>query len=391
MKKFISHWGFVIAALLFLVAVLAYNQYQITIEANRPIPVRETPPIRPQVSVIEVESGRYSAQLTTFGASQARFQLELSSQVAGRVEQIAEQFDSGYRVASGDWLIQLENSDYRAAVSRAEQALAAAQLTLLEEERLQIQAREEWLASGMSGEPDSPLVLREPQLAAARAMVSEATVTLESARKDLQQTRITAPFDALIVARHTGPGSFVQSGHEVATIYSTERVEIVLPLSAREWTLLPEPTLLVASQWSAQLSAVDGTGSWQAEVLRVEQHLDSETRQRAMVLSVSNPLDQQPALYPGTFLRVNLEGKALDGLWQLPNTALSQRGEVWYVSEDNTLQNFSAEPVFSRDSLIYVKPPADLAGQSQRVVKNPLNTYRIGMHINPLLTGLSYE
>ena len=390
MSRRLGRGAILLAAIGLLAAVVLYNWLAMRSGGETPLG-RQAPAAqaqRPDVSVVTVTPDRYQARARGYGQAAARFELTLTAQVQGRVEDLASDFDKGRRVAEDTVLVRLDDTDYRAAVASAEDDLAAARLTLLEEERQGVQARAEWRASGLGGEPDSELVLRGPQLAATQAAVANAEAALASASEDLAKTRIRAPFDALVIARAVAPGSFVQSGTEVATLYSTDRIEVEVFLSAREWANLPDQATLADGQWPVTLTSVEDGRRWTGHVLRVAQHLDEETRQRALIAAVDAPLDRDPPLFPGTFLELEIAGRLVDGLWRLPSTALSQRGEVWYLRDDDTLASFAAEPLFSAAGAIYVRPPEALAEVPQRVLVHPLNGYLQGMAVRPVeVTG----
>jgi RND family efflux transporter MFP subunit len=336
------------------------------------------------VATVRVLPAEYRANIEAFGEAEAHYQLSLSTQVAGRIEMLNDAFENGKRIAQGEALLQLEDSSYKAAVASAEKDLADAKLALLEEERQGIQAEAEWKASGLGGNPDSVLVLRKPQFAAAEAAVTTSQAALDSARHDLAQTHLTAPFDALVVERLVSPGAYVQAGTEVATLYSTDRIEISVGLSARDWQNLPDSDLLIAGDWAVELTDVETAQQWTGRVVRLEQHLNDTTRQRAIIVAVDQPLDQNPALFPGTFVKARLSGVKRDKLWKLPVSALSQRGEVWYVTASNTLAKVEITPVFGDADSIYVPVPDELAAEPQQVLVHPLNGYLEGMRINPV-------
>lgn len=360
------------------------SQYQIDRFANRSLPVREVPEIRPEVSVKTVEPATHQSRISAFGATEPHYTINLTTQVAGQVEQISSQFETGYRLQKGEQMLRLENSDYRAAVAAAKQQLAEARLAYLQEERQGLQAQAEWLASGLEGDPDSELVLRVPQLASAEASVVNAEALLTSAEKDLQQSQIKAPFDALVISRDVSPGSYLQTGTQVASLYSTDWVEVKVSLSDREWQSLPDADTLTTGDWPVTLQAVEGSATWQGKVLRIEQHLDGTTRQRSLIVGVDKPLDQQPAIYPGVFVEVSLAGRQMDNLWQVPTTSLSQRGEIWYVTADNILAKFPTSPVFSDENYIYIRPPESLANFPQQILLQPISSYVEGMAVAPI-------
>lgn len=376
-------WLAFTAMALILVIVFWYSQKTRDDFANREIIRPEPEIILPDVSVVSVTTDKYQASISAFGAANPRFNVTLSAQVTGQVQSLSPSFDNGLRVKQGSTLASLENSDYQAAVTEAQQQLAEAELLFVQEQRQGQQAAIEWQSSGLSGDPDA-LVLRQPQLAQTQAAVNNAKAQLRSAEKDLQFTNIKAPFDALIVSRDVSPGSFVQAGAQVATLYSTDRVEISLSLSDREWQSLPAIEDMQAKKWPVLLEAVEGNGQWQGFVLRSEQHLNETTRQRSLIISVENPLDQQPILNPGTFVKATLSGIEQSGLWQLPLTSLSQRGDIWYVNEQSQLAKFPSTPVFSNANAIFIRPPETLSNQTQRVLIQPIDSYLAGMQVSPV-------
>lgn len=380
-KRPIKQWVMIVLAICVLTVVLLFNYLKINAENNRQMPVRAQKTQSPVVEVVPVSAAQYQAKVTSYGEAVPHYALTLAAQVSGQIEQLSVNFESGKRVKKGELLIQLEDSEYQAAVATAENSLAAAKLALLQEQRAVAQANTEWKASGLQGEPASELVLRQPQLKAAVATVKQAEALLRNARRDLSRTKVLAPFDALIVQRLVSLGTYVQPSTEIAQLFSTEYVEVNMDLSLKDWHNLPDIDLQDSKVLPVKLYSAEGEESWTGHILRVEQHLDSNTRQRSLVVAVDRPLDQTPALYPGTFLKAQIEGHAVNNLWKLPSSAMSQRGEIWYVTQENVLANFSADPIFSDSEAIYIAPPEALAKASQRVLFHPLSSYTKGMKV----------
>lgn len=374
-----------VGALLAIILVLAYNHWRASaFEASRQTPLAGEQAVSPSVNVLRVEPGRYQAQLIGYGAANPRFELTLSAQVTGQVQQIADDFEAGNRVKAGNVLLELENSEYRAALASAEETLANAKLALLQEQREGLQAQTEWSASGLDGEPDSELVLRKPQLAAAQAALKNAEASVTNARRNLAQTRITAPFDALITSRSAAPGSYLQTGSEVGSLVSTDRVEVAVALSAQDWASLPPLDQMREAQWEVTLHNVENNQQWQATVVRAEQSLDETTRQRALIVAVEQPLEQVPELLPGTFVEVRIPGSAIDHLWKLPSSALSQRGYIWYIGEQQTLVSLAVQPLFADAEAIYVAAPVAMQSSAQQILVHPLSSYLDGMPVIPV-------
>ncbi|TKB09668.1 efflux RND transporter periplasmic adaptor subunit [Desulforhopalus sp. IMCC35007] len=385
MKRRIIQWSTLAVAIIILISIISYTRQLIAQQVGNPHPQRINKPQLPEVAVITVERAGYNARIRGYGETEPHFTLTLTAQVSGQVVAQSEKLEAGYQVKKGEVLIELEDSAYQSAVADAKSTLASARLDLLEEQREASQAKAEWLASGISGEPDSELVLHKPQLEAADAVVSKAEAALLSAEKDLSRTKLTAPFDAIVVERMTAPGSYLQAGTEVATLYSTDMVEIPVALTTRDWENLPDPATLSGDQWPVVLKSVEGNQTWAGHVLRAEQHVDTTSRQRTLLIAVDSPLAQVPPLFPGTFVETWINGQRVDNTWELPSSALSQSGEIWYISQDDTLAKFSSEPIFSSGNSIYIKVPEELAKAPIQIVVHPLSSYLPGMRVQPVV------
>lgn len=315
----------------------------------------------PSVNVTEVTPQTYQATVSGYGSASAHYQLALNSRVSGQVMSVADDFEVGRYVQAGQVLVSLENSSYKAA-------LAAADLAYQEAQREAEQARAEWAASGLKGEPESPLVFYEPQLQEARA-------NYVAAKANYDDTQVKATFDGVVTSREVAPGSYISIGSELGEMVSSDRVEVSVPLSSSEWTLLPTLEDMTAGNWLVDLVDVETGLKWQGRVLRAERQLDTDTRQRSIIIAVDKPFEQSPALLPGIFVEAFIPGVTVDALWKLPSSSLSQRGEIWYVDANNTLQSFNVTPAFTDDTSIYIRPPEALREQPQRVLITPMNSY----------------
>lgn len=344
----------------------------------------------PTVVVIKAHAGEHKALVKGYGEAQAHYSITYTSDVSGRVEKLMARFESGKMVKKGDTLAIIEDTSYHQAVAEAKSDLAQAKLDLLEEQRTGQQARLEWKRSGIKGEPNSLLVLREPQLAAQKAVVENAQYTLKKAQQELNKTVIKAPFDALIVDQYIQPGSYVQSGTSIAKLYSTDRVEIEIPLSTQQWKNLPplsndDLALPNAAKWPVVLSSSDGSSTWQGYVNRIELNVDTTSRQRSLVVAVDHPFDKSVGLLPGTFVQAQIEGAMLDNTWELPASAISQKGEIWFLTNKNELQKVTANKVFEKGGFVYVTAVAGVTDVT--VIKRPLSNYLPGMLVIPKVEG----
>ncbi len=335
-----------------------------------------------RIAVQTTQPASYRAEVVGYGETTPHYSLSLSSEVSGRVISLEDQFEVGVVVEQGTVLARLDQVAYQQAVTQAEADVASARLALLEEQRQGEQAKSEWERSGLTGEPSSPLVLREPQLASAQATLVNAQQALEKAKSDLESTEITAPFDALIIEREIQPGSYLTAGSTIATLYSIDRVEVEIPLSEQQWSTLPNTATM--NEWQISLKDSNGNQSWSARAERSYQHVAQDTRQRSLIVVVDNPLTQETPLYPGTFVQATLQGAEIDNLWEVPASALSQQGEVWTVDAEGLLMKASAEKQFEFNDKVYLTP---ITEESAQVVLRPLSSFSVGTKVAPSEEG----
>ena len=339
-----------------------------------------------QVGVFAVQTSSYKASVKGYGEVMPIDALTLVAQVSGRITQLSDTFQTGAVVKKGEVLAFIDDTDYVEALSSAKTDYESA-VVALEEERLQgVQALDEWQRSGLEGEPASALVLRQPQLKAAQASLDEAKQVLETAKRDLAFTEITAPFDALVVTRDVSLGSYVQSGETVATLYSLNTAEIAVALSPSQWAQLPNFTAGESLDWPVTIADSATDNHWTAVVSRAELHQDASTRQRNAVVTVNDPLMQPVPLTFGSFVSAEIEGRTLDNVWKIPASSVSQKQEVWLVEPDTgLLKKFTPEVLFERDGFAFITPYNNAL--RALVVARPLNSYLENTAVAPVVEG----
>ncbi len=331
-----------------------------------------------KVSVSLARVGDYRPIITGFGEVKPVHEIGLTSEISGRVTQLSNAFRTGKTVLKGEVLAQIDPTNYEQALAQAQSSLEEAKLALLEEERQSKQALSEWKRSGVKGKPASELVLRKPQLAFAQAKLTSAEANVKKEKRDLNNTLIRAPFNSLIVTRDIQPGSVIQTGTKIATLYSTDKVEIKVPLSDAQWSQLISDHNDIKNQ-SVTIASSIGEGKWKGVIDRVEKHISNNTRQRAVILSVSKPFEQEIGLFPGTFVQAHIEGAVVNNLWELPASSISQKGDIWFVGSNGQLNSAKAKRFFDIEDSTYVYP-IDAGGfATNQIITRPLSHFRKGM------------
>ncbi len=342
------------------------------------------------VFVTEAQSTPVQLSVRTQGEVTPLTEIDLVAQVSGRITFVNPNFVNGGFFEAGETLIQLEDADYRLAVTRASALVAQRRQQLIREEAEADLARQEWEALG-EGEA-SALTLREPQMAEAQAQLAAAQASLAEARLNLSRTRISAPFDGRVRMKSADLGQFVGPGARVGRVFSTDRVEVRLPLTNSELATLGMPLAFQAASYDAgpavQLSA-EVAGEiryWDGHVVRTDSAIDPQTRTLSAIIEVSDPYGAaaQAAGAPlavGLFVNADIAGQSIDYAYALPRSALRGANEIFVAERDGTL---SIRQVTVADSTADAVIVTSGVTAGDRVVVSPLRGAADGMLIRAL-------
>lgn len=305
-------------------------------------PQLETAPrevVPPPVRVLTVTPTEVDLGVRSQGSVIPVTEADLVSEVAGTIVWTAESFEVGGFFDAGEVLLRLDRRDYELALASARAALAQAGVGLAREQAEADVAREEWEELGEDGEP-GPLVLRQPQLAEARAQVEAALANMRRAELDLERTAIRAPFAGRLRAKRVDRGEFVNRGVPLATIYAVDAAEVVLPVPDSELAFLDlplggelgdrGPRVLLRAQFAG------GRHEWEGRVVRVGGEIDPATRMVNLIARVDDPYrasGDRPPLSVGLFVDAEVVGRSVESVFQVPRGALVGADRVWLVEE----------------------------------------------------------
>ncbi len=283
------------------------------------------------------------------GEVRPRTEINLSSQIGGKIVQVADNFIDGGIINEGDILLKLEDADYKVAVARARAQLAQAEQGLRLEEAEGQLARQDWEELGglESGESPSDLTLRKPQLAQAKANFDAAKADLANAQLNLSRTVVKAPFTGRVRSRSADLGQFISPGAPLGQIFSTDVAEIRLPLSDNDLLKLGLPIAFVSTSENPGAkvnlsSTVAGrTHNWTGSIVRTDAAYDPSTRQIAAIAAVKDPYgagaDNGFPLAVGLFVSAEIEGQEVVNAVVVPRLALTEGNSVFVVNPEDRL------------------------------------------------------
>ena len=345
----------VLPFVLLVLGVIGYNKLSVEIPEEAQ-PRRERKPV--ETRVLELKREDYQVEIPSQGNIRAHGLVNLTAEVAGKVQAIHPPFEEGAFFSKGDILLEINPIDLQVALISAQAQVASAQLNLEKEEALAEQARLDWKDLGYEDEP-SALVRREPQLKAARQGLLLAEAQEESALRNLERTKVTAPFDGRVLRRTVGVGQSIGPSTALAEIFATDYSEVRLPLSTlnlRDITL-PED----ASDPPLPVTLRDGlddqsSTEWSARILRTEGALDANTLELFAIARIEDPFglrSEHPPLRVGQPVIAAIPGKTLEDVFVIPREAVSQLSRIRIVDPTTMkLDSSYIRPLHSDDDQI---------------------------------------
>lgn len=305
-----------------------------------------------QTNTIKLKSTDFPIILESHGIVQPPSITSLNPQVAGVISKISPHFENGSFIDAGEVLVELEQSDFISQIASADALLARSEAALIQEQARAAQALRNWQDIGFDDEPNA-LVLRKPQLKEAEANVAAQKAALERAHRNLERTKIRAPYAGRVRSRAVGLGQSVGSGTKLGEVYATAYAEVRLPLSIRQLSQM-DINEIDFNHIPVELHDainVKPRATWDAKLVRVEGELDPNSRELFVVARINDPFGIQQSEYRIP-LRMNqpvialIRANTLKKVVKIPRSALYGKDEIVLV-KDNTIQRKTINIVWS--------------------------------------------
>jgi RND family efflux transporter MFP subunit len=304
------------------------------------------------------------------GTVRPRTETTLVSEVSGKIVSVAPEFVAGGFFREGEVLLQIDPSDYEAGLKRAEAALASRKARLADETARSEQALKDWRNMGRQGQP-SDLGLRKPQLADARANVSAAEADVQKARRDLERTRITVPYDGLVRQKAVDIGQYVTPGTRLGITFAIDTAEVRLPLTNSDLRYLDLPSETEVKSRDKTFPPVTlsaeragETVRWQARIIRTEGVVDETSRVIYAVAQVVDPYgvlgqSNQQELKIGTFVNAEIKGLPAEDVVVLPRYVLRADNTILIANADEELDILPVTVLRAEPKKVYLSGGID--------------------------------
>jgi len=378
------------------------------------------PPVRERVftvNVITAEMERISPLLEAFGEVQSRRTLELRAAAGGRVIELAEHFEEGGVVHTGDMLVRIDPVNAQARLDRAESDVldsiaegrdAERSLLLAGDELAAAQDQAALRARAHDRQKDlkergvgTSAAVETAELAAASARqavlarriaeaqaesrkdqaatrLARARISLAEAQRDVEDTTMIARFDGTLSEVSLVEGRLVSANEKLAKLVDPMSLEVAFRVSTAQYArLLDGDGHLIQAPVEVSL---DVTGADLRATGRINRDSAAAGEGQSGRLIFAR-MDSARGFKPGDFVTVAVEEPVLDAVARLPASSLDSAGTVLVLGPDDRLEALNVQLIRRQGDFVLLRGDG-LAGREVVVGRTPL--LGAGIRVRPL-------
>ena len=270
------------------------------------------------VTAVSVAQRDVPVYLEGLGNVSAFYTVTMRSQVDGRLDKVL--FTEGQSVKKGDLLMQIDARPFVIASHQAEAAIARDRAILVNA-RVNLERFEELLKGGV-GSPQQ-VADQRAEVAKDQAVVAGDNAQLESARLQVEWTKIVSPIDGVTGVRLVDPGNLIKANDPTGLVVITQLDPIAVLFA------LPQDDLpRISEEMAKHKLVVDAMGRdgisklGTGELALVDNQINAQTATIKLKAVFPNA-DRH--LWPNQFVKARLTLDTKKGALVVPSTVV-QRG-----------------------------------------------------------------
>jgi multidrug efflux system membrane fusion protein len=345
------------------------------------------------VETVTVTTGDFAPDINVFGETTAGREVELRALVGGEVIEVHPNLKAGGQLSEGDVLVAIDRFDYLGAVTEAEANLAEARAALVEskgrvelekanvvrvKEQLEFAERDLKRAEDLLGrgavtertvddrkllvsqrqqaqeQTQNTLALEEAKVVQQTAAINRLEWRLQNAHRQLDNTILRAPFDAIVRSEAAELGRLVSVNDAVVSLFASDEFEVRFTLSDNQYgRLLADSGTVVGRPVEVTWFLGNTPVVYPAVVSRIGADVAS-TRGGVDLIASIDSSEANVALRPGAFVEVSLQDQTYPDSFRIPETAFYGEGTV-YVVKDGRLEPREVKSLAIDEGFILVK------------------------------------
>lgn len=328
------------------------------------------------VQMTEVQPADHQPVFTVYGNTVAGDTVDLRALVSGEIVSVHPQLEAGKTVEAGNVLVEVDRFDYEGALTEAEANLQEAEAQLaeidakiayeqqaLERTREQLELAERDLersndlltrGSGTQKNVDDRQMIvfertqsveqRQSNLAIEKTRADQQRATIRrlqwrtaQAKRDLENTRLLSPFDAVILSASAGLGRNISANDVVVSLYHSDRLDVRFVVTDTQYgRLLSDRRGVIGRKVTITWTIGGQPAVYEGTIDRVGAELKSD-RGGVEIFATVDLDSSKTDLRPGAFVEVAVPDMVYSSTVRLPETAVYHGNRV-YVIEDDRLK-----------------------------------------------------
>jgi RND family efflux transporter MFP subunit len=331
-----------------------------------------------------------SVAVSAYGSVVPSRKVVIRPQVTGLVIWQSQSIVIGGHVKAGDELIRIDPNDYELALAEEQADFEQARFEREVESGRQVIAKREWdeLQSDLDiGEVNKSLVLREPHLRRAEALMEKARNDIKIAELERSRTIITAPFNAMVTEESVEMGQLLSPGSDICELVGTDEfwIQVTIPFSQLKWVRFPQDGR-PGAEAEVIVDAGDREATWEGRVIRLLGDLDPLGRMARVVVSVEDPLniqrktDRRFPLLLNSYVEVRIDAGTLENTLAIPRVALREGNRIWVVGDDYLLKILPAKVLWSEKETVLI---SNNVKKGDQLIVSDLRVALPGMEVDP--------
>ena len=317
-----------------------------------------------------------SPKILSYGEIYSKRMLEIRPLVSGRLDYVSEKFVEGGYVKSGDILFRLNQKDYLNELEIAEidledtKAQLSEAISKLDYANLEFEVSESQLnlrknaLDRQTQLAESGLItssqLENTQLAYSsskqqflnkqnlvkssknaidklKIQLKRRSISIDKAKRNLDETEIKAPFDGIIASVNILPGSVINKNEKLGTLLDPNSLEVMFNLSANEFArVIDQDGKLLNLDITAYLKLSNNDIPFSGKIERINPEIMNIGSGRKLFASIN--LGENKTLRPGDFVVLEIKEPSLKNITVLPSSAVTIDGKIFILEEDNRLK-----------------------------------------------------
>jgi RND family efflux transporter MFP subunit len=350
---------------------------------NAAAPVTPAGPPIPTVTVATVVQQDVPIHEESVGTTVGFVNANILPKVSGYL--LRQDYQDGSHVRAGQLLFEIDPRQYQAALDQALGNLARAKAQLTQNQ-LDLARYTELYKAAVIPKQAFDNSTQTTRASAAQVQADEAAV--ESAKLNLQWTKVYSPIDGVAGIAQAQVGDLVGTSTLLTTVSQVDPIKVSFPVSEKLYLQFAGPINAAASgkpTHPPQLELILDNGSvysYPGRVYAVNRQVDVQTGTIMMQATFPNP---ENILRPGMYAKVRAQTDVQHNALLVPQTAVSSiqgQYEVGVVGADNKVRLRSVSPGMKAGSLWVID---DGLKPGERVIADGVMKVREGMEVKPVL------